>query len=52
MLIGVIIYGVKKGDNSNVDLGWSYILTIIGMIATFAAGIVSALQLKSSGVQI
>ena len=51
MLIGIIIYGVKM-DSDYVDLSWSFGLVIVGLVFTFAAGVISALQLRSSGVQI
>ena len=47
MLIALIIYGTKQDD-----LNWSYALVVLGCIFTFVAGILSFVQLRSSGVHI
>lgn len=46
LLIGIIIWGVKKPDN----LHWSFALTIISMLITLVAGVLSVVQMKKAGV--
>jgi len=50
MLIGFIIYGVEKSRYRNVTLSWSYAISVISSVLCLVAGIVSIVQLKSSGV--
>jgi len=46
MLIGFVIYGTKADD-----LSWSFIVTVIASILCLLAGILSILQMRSSGVR-
>jgi ABC-type Na+ efflux pump permease subunit len=46
MLIGFIIYGVKVENN----IHWSFALCVIGCVFTLVGGILSFIQLRSSGV--
>ncbi|CAH1795115.1 unnamed protein product [Owenia fusiformis] len=46
LLIGIIIWGVKMPSN----LHWSFALTIIAMLTTIVAGVLSIVQMRKAGV--
>lgn len=49
MVIGFAIYGVEM-DKKGFNLSWSYALSIVSAVLCLIAGIVSIVQLRSSGV--
>ena len=52
MFIGIVIFGVEatKDDiaDPGYDLDWSFVMAVLGMCATIAAGVASAVHVKHS----
>jgi len=48
MLIGVLIFGIERGEH----VSWSFALTVIAMVLTLVAGILAVVQMRKSGVHV
>lgn len=56
MLIAFIIYGIQLAnrmwkDNEQLNLSWSYVVSVLSSVLCFAAGVVSIIQMRKSGVR-